>query len=309
MMCMRRASSCALAVTVLVVPCALRAQEADEGAAAARFAIDGALGRPGETLDVPFGVETAGALSMVSWSFEYDPRTVAFIEPVLSIPLRQIPGESPGSDVLFTWHVEPDIGWVQIDLVVDFAGRPDASVPPGLALQLATLRFEVLLDAGPGRYPIRFTRPETAPSPGVFLGEDGPVYNVVRFAGAPIDPGERFRGAENPELDDGAISVAPIIGDVGIFVRGDANLDFSIDISDPVAIVDGLFLDGGKFLCPAAADADGDAEIDIGDPITILNYLFIGTGDWAPTSEHVGETDGALPCDELYEPTEPDGSP
>ena len=61
------------------------------------------------------------------------------------------------------------------------------------------------------------------------------------------------------------------------FVRGDANADGQIDISDPIATLIFLFppVPGGAFLpCLNAGDVNIDGQIDIGDPIGLLGYLF-----------------------------------
>jgi len=65
------------------------------------------------------------------------------------------------------------------------------------------------------------------------------------------------------------------IGDVceKQFVRGDANSDGSVDISDPVRILNYLY-DTGQILCFKAADANDDGKVDISDPSYILNFLF-----------------------------------
>ncbi len=59
-------------------------------------------------------------------------------------------------------------------------------------------------------------------------------------------------------------------------VRGDANLDLRVDISDPVSILSYLFLGGPALACPPAADFNLSGGLDIADPISILNTLFLG---------------------------------
>jgi hypothetical protein len=58
--------------------------------------------------------------------------------------------------------------------------------------------------------------------------------------------------------------------------RGDANLDGRFDISDPVAVLDHLFLGQEQPLCLAAADYDGDGRLGITDAIRMLGVLFQG---------------------------------
>jgi len=58
-----------------------------------------------------------------------------------------------------------------------------------------------------------------------------------------------------------------------IFLRGDANADGGVDLSDAVALL--LHLFGGRALeCLAAADADGGGSLAITDAVRLLDLLF-----------------------------------
>ena len=59
-------------------------------------------------------------------------------------------------------------------------------------------------------------------------------------------------------------------------MRGDANGDTNIDISDPVHTLQHLFLGGPAPACAATADANADGAIDISDPTYTLQHLFLG---------------------------------
>jgi len=67
-----------------------------------------------------------------------------------------------------------------------------------------------------------------------------------------------------------------IVPDISIFVRGDADGDVDVDISDPIWTLDHLFLGGQVPRCPDAADANDDGRIDLSDPIATLAWLFLG---------------------------------
>jgi hypothetical protein len=67
-----------------------------------------------------------------------------------------------------------------------------------------------------------------------------------------------------------------IIGDVALFVRGDSNGSFEVDISDPVFLLSHLFLGGPPPSCADAADADDNGELDVTDAIYVLSHLFLG---------------------------------
>ena len=60
------------------------------------------------------------------------------------------------------------------------------------------------------------------------------------------------------------------------FVRGDANEDGVIDVSDPVAILGYLFLASVNLGCLDAADANDDGLLDVSDPTAILTTVFLG---------------------------------
>jgi hypothetical protein len=71
--------------------------------------------------------------------------------------------------------------------------------------------------------------------------------------------------------------------EVAAFSRGDSNSDGNLDISDPIATLNTLFLGGGPIPCPDAADANDDGKVDISDPVATLGFLFDPAGETAPT--------------------------
>lgn len=92
----------------------------------------------------------------------------------------------------------------------------------------------------------------------------------------PYDPdtdGDGVPDGEDPAPLDPTVPGAP----AGLrFVRGDANADGSVDISDAVSILGFLFLGTEKPPCDKAADADDGGQVDITDSIYLLNFLFLG---------------------------------
>ena len=58
------------------------------------------------------------------------------------------------------------------------------------------------------------------------------------------------------------------------FIRGDLAADGTIDISDPVTLLAGLF-QGADLACPEAGDLDGDGRLEITDAVVLLSYLFL----------------------------------
>lgn len=60
------------------------------------------------------------------------------------------------------------------------------------------------------------------------------------------------------------------------FLRGDANADGMVDLSDPVTILGSLFLGDGPLSCAAAADVNDSGAVDISDAVFALGFLFQG---------------------------------
>jgi hypothetical protein len=61
----------------------------------------------------------------------------------------------------------------------------------------------------------------------------------------------------------------------GTFIRGDANRDGTVSISDVTLVTAYLFVSGG-FHCMDAFDADDDGDVDLEDPIFLLEALMGG---------------------------------
>ncbi|MEC9475858.1 MAG: hypothetical protein VX764_02340 [Planctomycetota bacterium] len=95
--------------------------------------------------------------------------------------------------------------------------------------------------------------------------------------GAPIDP----------TLIDGSVEI------VEGFLRGNVNLDDTIDLADPIYLAQWLFQQGQAPGCLDAADSNDDSVIDIADVVTILAYLFQSSG---------GSISGICEIDSMVDP-------
>jgi len=72
-------------------------------------------------------------------------------------------------------------------------------------------------------------------------------------------------------IDDFRISEDSII----FYKPGDANCDGVVDVSDPLAIINYIFL--GDSICNLkAANVNGDCTVDISDAVWLINYIFVG---------------------------------
>ena len=160
--------------------------------------------------------------------------------------------------------------------------EPLADYPGNSLVEIGRLRVTIPLDFTGSE--VRLTR-ATVPVPiGPFTltVETGSVLSDEFF------PAKEFR--------EGVIRVVPPGKD---FLRGDANLDRAVDLSDAVATLTFLFLGGGTLACEDTADADDNGEIEITDPIFLLGVLFLGNGSIPPPSPGCGadpEPDG-LGCE------------
>lgn len=67
-----------------------------------------------------------------------------------------------------------------------------------------------------------------------------------------------------------------------VFTRGEVNADGSLDIADPVFLLQSLFAAGGQPPCADMADANDDGAVDISDAVFLLEFLFLG-GDPPPS--------------------------
>lgn len=82
------------------------------------------------------------------------------------------------------------------------------------------------------------------------------------------------------------------------FIRGDANGDGNVDLSDPIYTLSYLFSGGKAPKCFDAADSNDDGVIDLSDPIYTLSHLF--RGDPAPPAPYpdqgIDQTPDAFNC-------------
>jgi hypothetical protein len=94
------------------------------------------------------------------------------------------------------------------------------------------------------------------------------------------------------------------------FVRGDANVDGAVNLSDAFAILNALFIWGSfhYLACEDAADANDDGAVNIADAIFTLNHLFIGGRPIPPPNEcnFLEPGTGVPPPIEDFDPTPDD---
>jgi len=96
------------------------------------------------------------------------------------------------------------------------------------------------------------------------LGTPEPIDSIIVVAG---------RGVEPDITDTKGINLLPTGGgDDPRFIRGDANNDARLNISDGIWIINMLFYGREETECEPAADANGEGGINISDSMYIFNY-------------------------------------
>jgi hypothetical protein len=103
------------------------------------------------------------------------------------------------------------------------------------------------------------------------VGSGQPVANVVT-CGQGVT--RRDDGGELDDDADGAEACLSTFCAKRRFVRGDANGDALVNVSDTVFLLDFLFRDGSPPPCEQACDADSNDGVNLSDAIHLLNYLF-----------------------------------
>ncbi|RTZ91995.1 MAG: hypothetical protein DSY81_03295 [Bacillota bacterium] len=95
-------------------------------------------------------------------------------------------------------------------------------------------------------------------------------------------------------------SVKAAAQDLPGFIRGDINGDLSIDLSDPILLLEELFGASQGLDCQAAADLDADGQLQLDDVIVSLGHIFLANPAQLPAPFPdcgTDENSGALPCE------------
>jgi hypothetical protein len=90
-------------------------------------------------------------------------------------------------------------------------------------------------------------------------------------------PGKDIEGQDRPcggGVDIGAHELCS--GSSVEFIRADADGSGRVDITDPIFLLNHLFLGGGAPTCLDAGDANDDDKLDISDAVYSLSFQFLG---------------------------------
>jgi hypothetical protein len=143
-------------------------------------------------------------------------------------------------------------------VVLDLTEPLALAIPPGDGQHLAGVLVDVTARGVPG---------------GGVAGEE--AATPVRFEDFPGNPPAKnvLAGAGGEPLPlttgDGLVTIA-----AASFLRGDANGDGRLNLSDGAFVLNRLFRGGREPRCQDAADVDDNGVIDISDAVYALNFLF-----------------------------------
>ena len=135
--------------------------------------------------------------------------------------------------------------------------------------------------AGPDQAP-RQTGPNTGPAEGT---------GALRVLDDPV--------WDHPSVAEVLRVTITTVDEATPFVRGDANADGSVDMSDVMSSLNYLFLGSEPPSCVDTLDLDDSGRLNITDPIFLLRFLFLGGAAIPAPSMECGPdaTDDAITCD------------
>jgi len=214
-----------------------------------------------------------------------------------SLPTAELTGMIQGLSLAVTWPCEkasavPDgfsiVGTITETLGAEFVTwHVDNDSTDGDGCELVV---GILLDSTPPfedqRYPVTLDeQPLEIGRMAFAVAEDAgcdvefPIMFANGINGAGTVPINNRASIDNTSvaavLHDGCVFVSRKEGE---FIRGDCNWDMMVDIADPAATINYLFIDDWqtKFSPPCldACDANDDGRLDLADSVMVLKYLF-----------------------------------
>lgn len=211
---------------------------------------------------VPLVVESNAGVQGFSFSIDFD-------EEVLQV-----------SEIEEVFVIDRDEGFKVYEFNNENASPGNGGVDEGFIIGAGVVSFErpIVLPVDAENEVLRFHFDVVATEPEVSTelvfrdggqGSEQPVKNGATVRGKLFEP------TTTPSfvLIHGTLHVLP---DVTIFIRGDANGDSGLDLSDAQTTLGFLFLGAEQPFCLDAADANDDGLLNIADPVGVLNFLFLG---------------------------------
>lgn len=228
------------------------------------FTLGAGEGVPNNTgISIPVTLSNEVPITGLTMAISYDPARIRIDELITEENTLL----SAQSAEYITAEAHNSTGMAYIAALKDFAtpfafqDGSDPEIPAGEDQLIATLKCGIVIGADRGFAPISFTDGLKVPSPPDYTPLPPDLHNLVMLGDTPVRPGL---------VSGGGIDIR------AGFIRGDANKDDGVDISDPVYILSHVFQGGPIPPCLDASDANNDTRLDISDAIWLLNFLFNG---------------------------------
>jgi hypothetical protein len=231
------------------------------------FTLGMSAGVPSNTgIAVPVTLSNSEGISGLTMIFTYSPDQLR-IDEIITEENTLLSAQS-AEYIIAEFHNNEGVAFIaalkDFATPFSFVSGESPNFPAGEDQLVATIKCGVVVSADQGFAPIQFRD-----------GVKVPNQNL------PPDPPESIPEVHNLVML-GPSAVRPVLAEGGGveirrgFIRGDANKDDGVDISDPVFILGYIFLGSEVPPCLDSADANNDTRLDISDSIWMLSYLFRG---------------------------------
>ncbi len=226
------------------------------------------------------------------------------------------------SPVGFTKHHSVDISGSDLEGNRLKYGMAQSSKAPALATSARFRRATLTEDAEPAPgidcFPTDFAVPANGDTELTLRGTHLNFVTAATVAGQPARILERTSTSLKLHVPPfgAARNLAPQSGDIVLetghrtvvlanaivfagrsFIRGDANSDNLVDLSDGIFILSRLFLGGLPLECPEAGDTNDDDIGDLSDAVFLFQSLFLGGRPIPPPYPKPGQSPGSsYPC-------------
>ena len=227
------------------------------------YALGTGAGGAGNTgISIPLTLTSEEPIRGLQVLLQYDPSLIRIDEMITEE--GTLLSQESSEFIIASFDNTEGLAWIGV--LKDFAtpfwfhpgGGGDPDLPAGEDQLVSLLKCGIPVGAPKGTAAIDFVDDIVIPGPQ--RSERPAMNNLIVLADGVVRPG----------TTGGSIEIQTT------FVRGDANFDTVVDISDSIYSLNRFFSGGMPFPCEDAADANNDADLDLSDSIWTLNFLFMG---------------------------------